>query len=176
MTASAESLSLSTGSTDATPRIAADYGAKVISFDFTAADSRLDLLAAEYHQLGMFEEAAEVAERIVAARPLDPQAHLHAGVYHLLYTVDRHRARADFMAALRLRPGYSEAQAFLHLMDEQERAAADHSAPQARLGCPTSIVERAGKSLGVGFERRGLRQMGQQIEAAADSRIAPTLG
>ena len=88
-------------------------------------DSRLDFLLAEYHQLGLFDQAAEVAERIVAARPLDPQAHLHAGVYHLVYKVDRHRARADFMAALRLRPGYSEAQAFLHLMEEQDREAAN---------------------------------------------------
>jgi len=83
-------------------------------------DSRLDFLAAEYHQLGMFEEAAGIAERIATVRPLDPQAHLHAGVYHLLYKVDRLRARADFLTALRLRPGYKEAQAFLHLMDEQD--------------------------------------------------------
>jgi hypothetical protein len=88
-------------------------------------DSRLDFLLTEYHQLGLFDQAAEVAERIVAARPLDPQAHLHAGVYHLVYKVDRHRARADFMAALRLRPGYSEAQAFFHLMEEQDREAAN---------------------------------------------------
>jgi glycosyltransferase involved in cell wall biosynthesis len=92
-------------------------------------DSRLDFLAAEYHQLGLFDQAAEVAERIVAARPLDPQAHLHAGVYHLVYKGDRQRARADFMAALGLRPGYSEAQAFLHLMDEQDRAARSEPSP-----------------------------------------------
>ena len=29
-------------------------------------DSRLDFLAAEYHQLEMFDEATEIAERIVA--------------------------------------------------------------------------------------------------------------
>ena len=82
--------------------------------------SRLDFLAAEYHQLGMFDQAAEVAERIVAARPLDPQAHLHAGVYHLLYKVDRRRAREDFSAALTLRPEYPEARSFLQLLDQQE--------------------------------------------------------
>ena len=92
-------------------------------------DSRLDFLAAEYHQLGLFDQAAEVAERIVAARPLDPQAHLHAGVYHLVYKGDRQRARADFLAALGLRPAYSEAHAFLHLMDEQDRAAASEPPP-----------------------------------------------
>ena len=85
--------------------------------------SRLDFLAAEYHQLGMFDKAAEVAERIAMMRPLDPQAHLHAGVYHLLYKVDRARARADLMEALRLRPVYPEAQSFLELLEEQERAA-----------------------------------------------------
>jgi len=35
-------------------------------------DSRLDFLAAEYHQLEMFDEATAVAERIVCARPRDP--------------------------------------------------------------------------------------------------------
>ena len=36
--------------------------------------ARLDFLAAEYHQLEMFDEAAEVAERIVRARPMDLDA------------------------------------------------------------------------------------------------------
>lgn len=85
-------------------------------------DSRLDFLAAEYHQLGMFEKAAEIAERIACLRPLDAQAHVHAGIYHLLYKVDRSRARADFLAALSLRPGYAEAQSFLQFMEAQEGA------------------------------------------------------
>jgi len=84
--------------------------------------SRLVFLAAEYHQLGMFHQAAEIAERIAILRPRDPQAHLHAGAYHLLYTLDRNRARADFSEALRLRPGYAEAQAFLERMEREERA------------------------------------------------------
>lgn len=84
--------------------------------------SRLVFLAAEYHQLGMFDEAAEVAERIVGMRPFDAQAHLHAGIYHLLYKMDRERARVDFMEALRLRPGYAEARSFLDRMHEEERA------------------------------------------------------
>lgn len=82
--------------------------------------SRLVFLAAEYHQLGMFDQAAEIAERIAILRPLDPQAHLHAGAYHLLYTFDRDRARADFTEALRLRPGYVEARAFLDRMEKEE--------------------------------------------------------
>lgn len=86
--------------------------------------SRLVFLAAEYHQLGMFDKAAEITERIAVMRPLDPQAHLHAGVYHLIYTSDREKARADFMEALRLRPGYVEAQSFLKRVDEEERASA----------------------------------------------------
>ena len=90
-----------------------------------ADDSRLDFLAAEYHQLGLFEKAAEVAERIACARPLDPQAHVHAGVYHLLYKVDRPRARTDFMAALGIHPGHPEACSFLKLMDQQDRAPGD---------------------------------------------------
>jgi glycosyltransferase involved in cell wall biosynthesis len=81
--------------------------------------SRLVFLAAEYHQLGMFDQAAQTAERIADVRPLDPQAHLHAGVYHLLYTRDRERARSDFHEALRLRPDYAEAKSFLKLLEEK---------------------------------------------------------
>jgi glycosyltransferase involved in cell wall biosynthesis len=86
-----------------------------------ADDTRLDFLAAEYHQLEMFHEAAEIAERIVRVRPLDPRAHLFVGLYHLLYVPDLTRARADFRQALHLRPGYAEAESFLQLMDQQER-------------------------------------------------------
>ena len=93
--------------------------------------SRLVFLAAEYHQLGMFQQAAEIAERIAILRPRDPQAHLHAGVYHLLYTFDRDRARADFTEALRLRPRYTEAQAFLDRMEREDRAPVPESSPAA---------------------------------------------
>ena len=82
-------------------------------------DSRLDFLAAEYHQLGMFEEATRIAERIARVRPLDPRAHLFAGLYHLLYQPDAEKARADFNQALLLRPGYPEAISFLRLLDER---------------------------------------------------------
>jgi glycosyltransferase involved in cell wall biosynthesis len=84
--------------------------------------SRLDFLAAEYHQLEMFDEAAAIAERIARVRPLDARAHLFAGVYHLLYKPDLARARADFNQALKLRPGYAEALSFLELVDQRERA------------------------------------------------------
>ena len=84
-------------------------------------DSRLDFLAAEYHQLEMFDEATVIAERIAHVRPLDPQAHLFAGVYHLLYKSDLPRARADFSVALKLRPRYEEAESFLQLVDQRER-------------------------------------------------------
>jgi len=85
-------------------------------------DTRLDFLAAEYHQLEMFDEATEIAERIVRARPLDARAHLFLGIYHLMYKSDPARARADFKQALKLRPGYAEAESFLQLVDERERA------------------------------------------------------
>ena len=85
-------------------------------------DSRLDFLAAEYHQLERYDEATKIAERIVQARPLDPRAHLFVGVYHLLYKPDLPRARADFNQALKLRPGYPEAASFLQLLDQRERA------------------------------------------------------
>ena len=85
-------------------------------------DSRLDFLAAEYHQLEMFEAATEIAERIVRMRPLDPRAHLFLGTYHLLYKPDLARARADFNQALKLRPGYREAESFLQLVVERENA------------------------------------------------------
>ena len=86
-------------------------------------DSRLDFLAAEYHQLEMFDEAAAVAEQIVRVRPRDARAHFFVGVYHLLYQSDPVRARADFTEALRLRPGYPEAEAFLRRMDLAEPCA-----------------------------------------------------
>jgi glycosyltransferase involved in cell wall biosynthesis len=84
-------------------------------------DSRLDFLAAEYHQLEMFDEAAAIAERIARLRPLDARAHLFAGTYHLLYQSDLARARADFTEALKLRPGYAEAEGFLRQIDEREQ-------------------------------------------------------
>lgn len=92
-------------------------------------DTRLDFLAAEYHQLEMFDEATEIAERIVKARPLDPRAHLFVGVYHLMYKPDLAQARADFNQALILRPGYPEAASFLKLVDERERAEASPNTP-----------------------------------------------
>jgi tetratricopeptide (TPR) repeat protein len=85
-------------------------------------DSRLDFLAAEYHQLEMFDEATEIAERIVQARPMDPRAHLFLGIYHVLYKPDLARARTDFNQALKLRPGYAEAQSFLQLLDERNKS------------------------------------------------------
>ncbi len=84
--------------------------------------SRLDFLAAEYHQLEMFNEAAAIAEQIARMRPQDPRAHLFVGIYHLLYKPDLPQARADFSQALKLRPGYAEAEAFLRRVDERERA------------------------------------------------------
>jgi glycosyltransferase involved in cell wall biosynthesis len=88
--------------------------------------SRLDFLAAEYHQLEMFDEATETAERIVQIRPTDHRAHLFVGMYHLLHTADLARARADFHQALKLRPGYAEAESFLQLVNERERAHLGH--------------------------------------------------
>ena len=76
-------------------------------------DTRLDFLAAEYHQQEMYTEAAAVAERIAQIRPQDPRAHLVAGIYHLLYAENPTRARADFEQALRLRPNYPEAESYL---------------------------------------------------------------
>jgi glycosyltransferase involved in cell wall biosynthesis len=90
-------------------------------------DSRLDFLAAEYHQLEMFNEAAKIAERIVQLRPLDSRAHLFLGTYRLLYQHDLARARVDFSQALKLRPGYAEAESFLRVIDERERAQSRHS-------------------------------------------------
>jgi tetratricopeptide (TPR) repeat protein len=84
--------------------------------------SRLDFLAAEYHQLEMFDEATEIAERIARIRPRDARAHLFVGLYHLLHKLDPVRARADFSQALKLRPRYAEAEYFLQLIEERERA------------------------------------------------------
>ena len=83
-------------------------------------DSRLDFLAAEFHQLGMFREATQVAECIAQVRPRDPCAHLNAGIYHLVYQADPVRARADFARALELKPGYPEAASFLLSLDVRE--------------------------------------------------------
>jgi glycosyltransferase involved in cell wall biosynthesis len=86
-----------------------------------ADNSRLDFLAAEYHQLEMFAEATEVAERIARVRPNDARAHLFVGFYHWHYQRDLPRARADFERALALRPGYPEAESFLRSVEEQEQ-------------------------------------------------------
>jgi glycosyltransferase involved in cell wall biosynthesis len=80
--------------------------------------SRLVFLAAEYHQLGMFSEAAGIADQIARLRPDDAEAQLHTGVYQLMYKENREGARAAFDRALRLRPGYTEALSFLDLLDK----------------------------------------------------------
>jgi glycosyltransferase involved in cell wall biosynthesis len=92
-----------------------------------ADDSRLDFLAAEYHQLGMFDEAIAVAERIVQMRPNDARAHLFAGFYHLLYKPDYQQARRYLSRALELRPGYPEAQSFLGSLDALEAGGSQSS-------------------------------------------------
>jgi glycosyltransferase involved in cell wall biosynthesis len=79
-----------------------------------ADHSRLDFLAAEYHQLGLYDEALGVTEQIVKHRPNDAQARLHAGVYHLLHREDAARAAQFFHEALILRPNYPEALSFLN--------------------------------------------------------------
>jgi glycosyltransferase involved in cell wall biosynthesis len=79
--------------------------------------SRLDFLAAEYHQLRMYDEAAAVTERIVRMRPRDPRARLYLGVYRLIYQSDPARARAEFSRALKLRPDFAEAESFLRLCE-----------------------------------------------------------
>jgi len=84
--------------------------------------SRLDFLAAEYHQLEMFEHATVVAEHITLVRPQDARAHLFAGVYRLLYQPDFPRARVHFNNALKLRPGYPEALSFLSSLEQWEKA------------------------------------------------------
>jgi len=91
--------------------------------------SRLVFLRAEYQQLGMFDRAAEIAERLVSLRPLDPEAHLDLGIYHLLYKRDHKRASGDFKEALRLRPGFTDAQTFLQRIEEQERASERQAVP-----------------------------------------------
>jgi glycosyltransferase involved in cell wall biosynthesis len=107
--------------------------------------SRLDFLAAEYHQLEMFDEATAIAEQIARVRPLDARAHLFAGLYHLLYRPNLAQARADFTRALLLRPGYPEAKSFLDLMDAQEREqppthpAASKNAPEDRPPAPAIL-------------------------------------
>ena len=71
----------------------------------------------------MIDEAITVTQQIVAAWPLNPQAHLNLGVYHLLFRPNYPKARADFQEALRLKPGFAEAQSFLGLLEETEASA-----------------------------------------------------
>lgn len=84
-------------------------------------DSRLDFLAAEYHQLGMFDQAIEVTRQIVHARPQDARAHYFLGVYQFVYRSDLVSARASFNRALELRPNYPEAAAFLQKIDQRDK-------------------------------------------------------
>jgi tetratricopeptide (TPR) repeat protein len=91
-----------------------------------ADSSRLKFLAMGYHQLGIFDLAAEIAERISRVWPLDPGAHLVAGVYHLLYNQpDLTRARADFEESLRLQPGNAGALSYLRVMEMSARLCID---------------------------------------------------
>jgi glycosyltransferase involved in cell wall biosynthesis len=82
--------------------------------------TRLEFLAAEYHQLEMFNEAALITEHVATMRPLDARAQLFAGIYHLIYKPDHAKARAELHRALELRPNYPEATSFLELLNERE--------------------------------------------------------
>lgn len=91
-----------------------------------ADDSRLDFLAAEYHQLEMWQEAGAIIEELARRRPNDARAHLFAGTYHVLYTPDFVQARKDLNRALELQPGYAEAESFLRLLESKERESDEH--------------------------------------------------
>jgi tetratricopeptide (TPR) repeat protein len=78
---------------------------------------RLAFLAAEYHQLGRYAEATEVAERIAELCPDDFEAQWHAALYHHAYAGDAERTRRDLAAALRLRPDDPEALALLQAVE-----------------------------------------------------------
>jgi glycosyltransferase involved in cell wall biosynthesis len=88
-------------------------------------DWPLNFLAAEYHQLGRLDLAAETAERIARVRPQDPQAHLSVGIYRLMnfvnHAADPQGAREAFEQALKLRPQHREASAFLKRLGVQEQ-------------------------------------------------------
>jgi glycosyltransferase involved in cell wall biosynthesis len=82
--------------------------------------TRLDFLAAEYHQLGMFQEASLIAEHLAQIRPQDARAQLFAGVYHLLYQPNPPMARARLQRALELRPGDPETMEFIRQLNPAE--------------------------------------------------------
>lgn len=79
----------------------------------TEDPDRMVFLAAEYHKLQMYAEATAVAERVARLAPDDFDAHVTAALYHFFYAGDPGRAEEDVMAALRIRPGDSEARALL---------------------------------------------------------------
>jgi glycosyltransferase involved in cell wall biosynthesis len=78
---------------------------------------RLVFLAAEYHRLERFAEAARVAERAAELAPDDFTAQFNAALYHHYFIHDPARAKADVTAALRLRPADPEALALLREID-----------------------------------------------------------
>jgi glycosyltransferase involved in cell wall biosynthesis len=83
---------------------------------------RLTFLAAEYHKLGDFGAATEVAERIAGLLPDDFGAHLTVALYHFAYGGDRARARQGVRTALRLRPHDPEAYALWTALEDQQAA------------------------------------------------------
>jgi glycosyltransferase involved in cell wall biosynthesis len=85
---------------------------------------RLSFLAAECHQLGLFDQAASILEQIACIAPRDPQLLMHSGVYHL-WRGEADRARAAFLTALSLNPDCIEAQSFLRSIATNQNNPAD---------------------------------------------------
>jgi len=79
---------------------------------------RLTFLAAEYHQLGRFDEAAATAERVCALAPDDSGARVVLALYHWAFQANAGAARQDLAVALSLRPGDPEVIALLECLDE----------------------------------------------------------
>ena len=101
---------------------------------------RLTFLAAEYHKLGLLDDAALTAETIARLEPLDPMAHVRVGLYRLVHLRQVRRAAMAFERALELRSDCSEALSALQCISESD--------PQRRTGTNRFPSERALAAVG----------------------------
>jgi glycosyltransferase involved in cell wall biosynthesis len=103
--------------------------------------SRHRMLAVCYHDLGMFDRAAALTERIVRVWPMDASAHFDAGVCYLFYgKSDPARARSEFEESLRLQPGNPTVMEYLRALEMSALLGIDARELVFQFGAGSAVV------------------------------------